>query len=47
MLEYATSGPQLGMYKSQTAKIVGEQAARMIAVLATFESNDVSTQREP
>ena len=41
MLEYATSGPQLEMYKSQTAKIVGEQAAEMIAVLATFEVTEV------
>jgi hypothetical protein len=41
MKEYATSGPQLDMYKSQTAKIVGEQAADMIKVLATFEVTEV------
>jgi hypothetical protein len=41
MREYATSGPQLDMYKSQTAKIVGEQAADMIKVLATFEVTEV------
>ena len=29
------------MYKSQTAKIVGEQAAEMIKVLATFEVTEV------
>jgi hypothetical protein len=37
MKEYITSGLQLDMYKSQTAKIVGEQAADMIKVLAIFE----------
>lgn len=41
MLEYATSGPKLETYKSQMAKIVGEQAAGMIAVLATFEVTEV------
>ena len=41
MKEYVTSGPQLDMYKSQTAKIVGEQAAEMIRVLATFEVTEV------
>jgi hypothetical protein len=41
MKEYATSGPQLDMYKSQTAKIVGEQAADMIKALATFEVTEV------
>ena len=35
MLEFATSGPKLENYKSQMAKIVGEQAAGMIAMLAT------------
>jgi hypothetical protein len=39
--EYITSGPQLDMYKNQTAKIVGEQAADMIRVLATFEVTEV------
>ena len=41
MKEYATSGPQLDMYKSQAAKIVGEQAVEMIKVLATFEVTEV------
>jgi len=41
MLEYATSGPKLEAYKSQMAKIVGEQAVEMIAVLATFEVTEV------
>jgi hypothetical protein len=41
MKEYATSRPQLDMYKSQTAKIVGEQAADMIKVLATFDVTEV------
>ncbi len=41
MKEYATSGPQLDMYKVQTAKIVGDQAAEMIKVLATFEVTEV------
>ena len=41
MKEYATSGPQLDIYKSQAAKIVGEQAVEMIKVLATFEVTEV------
>lgn len=41
MQEYATSGPKLEAYKSQMARIVGEQAAGMIAVLATFEVTEV------
>jgi hypothetical protein len=41
MKEYVTSGPQLDMYKSLTAKIVGEQEADMIKVLATFEVTEV------
>jgi len=41
LLEYVTSGPQLDMYKSQMAKVVGEQAADMIKVLATFEVTEV------
>lgn len=41
MKEYATSGPQLDMYKSQAAKIVGEQAVEMIKVFATFEVTEV------
>ena len=41
MLEFSDSGPMLETYKSQIAKIVGEQAAGMIAVLATFEVTEV------
>jgi hypothetical protein len=41
MKEYLTSGAQLDMYKNQVAKIVGEQAAEMIKVLATFEVTEV------
>ena len=41
MKEYAISGPQLDMYKSQAAKIVGEQAVEMIKVFATFEVTEV------
>jgi hypothetical protein len=41
MKEYITSGAQLDIYKSQVAKIVGEQAAEMIKVLATFEVTEV------
>jgi hypothetical protein len=41
MKEYVTSGPQLDTYKSQMAKIVGEQAANTIKVLATFEVTEV------
>jgi hypothetical protein len=41
MKEYVTSGVQLDMYKSHVAKIVGEQAADMIKVLATFEVTEV------
>jgi hypothetical protein len=41
MKEYATSGPQLDMYKDQAAKIVGKQAAEMIQVLSTFEVTEV------
>jgi len=37
MRGYVTSGPQIDTYKSQMAKVVGEQAADMIKVLATFE----------
>ena len=39
MLEFATSGHKLDAYKSQMAKIMGEQAAGMIAVLATLRGN--------
>ena len=41
MKEYVTSGSKLDTYKSQMAKIVGEQAADMIKVLATFEVTEV------
>ena len=41
MLEYADSGPGLEAYKREAAKIVGEEAAGMIAVLATFEVEEV------
>lgn len=41
MREYATSGPQIDTYKSQMAKVVGEQAADMIKVLATFDVIEV------
>ncbi|MFA6373283.1 MAG: pyridoxamine 5'-phosphate oxidase family protein [Methanothrix sp.] len=41
LLEYATSGPKLETYRNQMARIVGEQAAEMIAVLATFEVTQV------
>ena len=41
MLNFVTSGPKLEAYKSQMARIVGEQAAGMIAVLATFEVTEV------
>jgi hypothetical protein len=41
MKEYATSGPKLEAYKSQIAKIVGEEGADMVQVLATFEVVEV------
>jgi len=41
MKEYITSGPQFDTYKSQMAKVVGEQAANMIKVLATFFVTEV------
>jgi hypothetical protein len=41
MKEYVTSGPQLDTYKSQVAKIVGEQATDVIKVLATFDVIEV------
>ncbi len=37
MKEYVTSGPKLDTYRSQAAKIIGEQAASMVKVLATFD----------
>lgn len=41
MKEYADSGPNLEGYKRGAAKIVGEEAVGMIAVLATFEVEEV------
>jgi hypothetical protein len=41
MKEHVTSGPKFDAYKSQMAKVVGEQAANMIKVLATFEVTEV------
>jgi hypothetical protein len=41
MSGYVTSGPQIDAYKSQIAKVVGEQEADMIKVLATFEVTEV------
>jgi hypothetical protein len=41
MSGYVTSGPQIDAYKSQMAKVVGEQAVDMIKVLATFEVTEV------
>lgn len=41
MMEYADSGPRLEAYKREVAKIVGEEAVEMIAVLATFEVEEV------
>ena len=41
MKEHVTSGPRLEEYRSQMAKVAGEQAAQMIAVLATFEVTEV------
>lgn len=41
MREYVNSGQQFEMYKSQIAKVAGEQAAGMIQVLATFEVTEV------
>ena len=41
MTEYADSGPRLEAYKREAAKIVGEEAVEMIAVLATFEVEEI------
>jgi len=41
MQNFADCGPDLENYKSQMAKVVGEQAAGMIAALATFEVTQV------
>lgn len=41
MREAITTGAQLDAYKSQVSKVVGEQAADMIKVLATFEVIEV------
>ena len=41
MLEHFQSGPRLEGYKRDAAKIVGEEAVEMIAVLAAFEVEEV------
>jgi hypothetical protein len=41
MKEYVTSGSKFDTYKSQMAKVVGDQAANTIKVLATFEVTEV------
>jgi len=41
MKEHVTSGPKLEVYKSQAAKIIGEQAASMVKVLATFDVTEL------
>jgi hypothetical protein len=41
MVEYATSGEMLEMFRSQTAKFVGEEAAKMIHAVMTFEVKEV------
>jgi len=41
MMEHFESGPGLEAYKREAAKIVGEEAAGMIDVLATFEVTEV------
>jgi hypothetical protein len=41
MKEHVTSGPKLDAYKSQAAKIIGEQAASMVKVLAIFDVTEI------
>jgi hypothetical protein len=41
MKEYSTSGPMLDMIRSQTAKFVGEEAAKMLYAAVTFEVDEV------
>ena len=41
MKEYSTSGPMLDMIRSQTAKLVGEQAAKMLYAAVNFEVGEV------
>lgn len=41
MKEHVISGPKLDTYKSQAAKIIGEHAASMVKVLATFDVTEV------
>jgi hypothetical protein len=41
MKEHVTSGAKLDTYKSQAANIIGEQAASMVKVLATFDVMEV------
>ena len=41
MKEHFQSGPRLEAYKREAAKIVGEEAVEMIAVLAAFDVEEV------
>ena len=41
MKEYSTSGPMLDTIRSQTAKFVGEEAAKMLYAAVTFEVDEV------
>jgi hypothetical protein len=41
MKEYAMSGPQLDQWKIQAAKIVGEEAVKMVQTLVTLEVTEV------
>jgi hypothetical protein len=41
MKEAIASGPKFDTFKSQMARVVGEQAAEMVKVLATFEVTEV------
>jgi hypothetical protein len=41
MKEYATSGPKLDQWKIQAAKIVGEEAVKMVQTLVTLEVTEV------
>ncbi|MFZ0034714.1 MAG: hypothetical protein WAK60_06985 [Sedimentisphaerales bacterium] len=41
MKEYSTSGSMLDMIRSQTAKFVGEEAAKMLHAAVTFEVNEI------
>lgn len=41
MKEHSTSGPRLDTIGSQTAKFVGEKAAKMLYAAVTFEVDEV------